>query len=230
MNSTVKTVGAYILGVVTGLGIAYVISGKRQAECTCDCNKAEFNETATSDDNSETERGFHVDTEAVMDAIEDDTLKRELEALTAKYREKPSFEDIPSFAKNDDDEVEKPVRKSGRFPWGTSEKPYVISNDAWNELPDYEQIALTYYADGKLADSADDLVENAEFIVGTEWRDQFEKFDEDLVLVRNDALKCDYEIARDVRRYKDILEDKPYLTHNIFNAEQMAFVDGDDEE
>lgn len=215
MNSTVKTVGAYILGVATGLGIAYVISGKHQTECTRDGGETNLNETATSDDISETECGFHVDTEAVMDAIEDDTLKRELEALTAKYREKPSFEDVPSFTQP------KP---------STGERPYVISEEAWNELPDYEQIALTYYADGKLADSDDDLVENAEFIVGTEWRDHFEKFDEDLVLIRNDALKCDYEIARDVRKYKDILEDKPYLTHNIFNAEQMAFVDGDDEE
>ena len=213
MDSTVKTAAAFALGVVTGLGIGYYISKKRQPEYTSDDSQAvaeETSETTTTDDID-----ISIDTQTVIDAIEDNSLKRELEKLTAKYREKPVYEDIPSFA------------QPGRV---TEERPYVIDEEDVGMLPDYEQITLTYYADGKLADEEDDIVENQDFIVGTEWRERFEKYDEDMVVVRNDALKCDYEISRDFRRYRDILDEKPYLAHNIFNAEQMAFIDGDEDE
>ena len=40
---------------------------------------------------------------------------------------------------------------------------------------------------------------------------RFGEYEPDSVFVRNDRLKCDYEILLDERSYAEILQDKPYL-------------------
>lgn len=99
-------------------------------------------------------------------------------------------------------------------------KPYVISPDKFGENEDYEQISLTYYSDGVLADDNDNLMMYAEEIVGEdalnhfgEYGDalnHFGEYEDDSVFVRNDNLKCDYEILWDSRKYSDVLADMPY--------------------
>ena len=52
-----------------------------------------------------------------------------------------------------------------------------------------------------LVDDMDEVIEDTEDIIGTEWIDYFKEERQDLVCVRNEKLKCDYEIAADVRKY-----------------------------
>ena len=87
--------------------------------------------------------------------------------------------------------------------------PYVITEDEFGELDEYETNTLTYYADGVLADDVDDVIEDVEATVGHEslmnlgpQDDRLHLFDS--VYVRNDEKKCDYEILFDVRRYADV--------------------------
>ena len=92
------------------------------------------------------------------------------------------------------------------------ERPYTIEPDECGNLPNYEVIELTYYADGILADDMDNIIDDVDFIVGDDFADYFGEYEDDAVFIRNDARKCDYEICRDVRRYYDVAGDNPHLT------------------
>ena len=91
-----------------------------------------------------------------------------------------------------------------------NDKPYVISPDEFGEFYDYEKISLTYYADQVLADEDDELVEGIEETVGFESLNAFGEYEDDSVFVRNDRLKCDYEILLDQRKYSDVVKRRPH--------------------
>lgn len=90
------------------------------------------------------------------------------------------------------------------------DKPYVIEPEEFGEIDEYERIGLTYYSDNILADDNDELVEDVDTIVGVDSLSHFGEFEEDSVFVRNDRLKCDYEILLDQRRYSDVVKRKPH--------------------
>lgn len=91
------------------------------------------------------------------------------------------------------------------------DKPYVISPGEFGELGDeYTRISLSYYADGVLADENDEIVEDADEIVGEDFADHFGEYEPDSVFVRNDRLKCDYEILLDQRNYPEVVKSKPH--------------------
>lgn len=89
-------------------------------------------------------------------------------------------------------------------------KPYIISPDEFGEFEDYERISLSYYADHTLADEDDEKVEDVDNVVGFESLTHFGEFEDDSVFVRNDRLKCDYEILLDQRTYSDVIKQKPH--------------------
>lgn len=92
-------------------------------------------------------------------------------------------------------------------------KPYIINPDEFEYSDDYEQISLTYYADGILADdTSDDVIEDIEGTVGLDFPNHFGEYEEDTVYVKNDRLKCAYEINRDDRGYSDVTGLDPDLT------------------
>lgn len=91
--------------------------------------------------------------------------------------------------------------------------PYIITDEEFGELDDYDTDSLTYYADGVLADDTDNVVEDVEDTVGHESLTHFETGDDalhlvDSVYVRNDEKKYDYEILLDFRRYADVIAAK----------------------
>ena len=84
-----------------------------------------------------------------------------------------------------------------------TDKPYTISPEEFGEFEDYTQISLTYYADGILTDENDEVIEDVEEVVGYESLAHIGQFEEDAVHVRNDRLKCDYEILQVLDKYSD---------------------------
>ena len=88
--------------------------------------------------------------------------------------------------------------------------PYVIPPEEFGELEDYDCISLTYYDDGVLTDSYDELIEDVENVVGNDSLKHFGEFEDDSVFVRNDRLKNDYEILADPRKYSDVIEKRPH--------------------
>jgi len=88
-------------------------------------------------------------------------------------------------------------------------EPYYITPDEFGDDVDYDTITLYYYSDGVLADENDELVENISMKVGKDYEEHFGDYDDDSVFVRNDILKCDFEILRDKRRYSDVIMTLP---------------------
>lgn len=83
------------------------------------------------------------------------------------------------------------------------DKPYVISPEDNGEST-YTQINLTYYADGILADDEDEILDDIENTVGLDFATHFGEYEEDTVFIRNDRLRCEYEIQRDNRTYEEV--------------------------
>lgn len=84
-------------------------------------------------------------------------------------------------------------------------KPYIISPEEFGESGNYTQISLTYYSDGVLADDEDEIIEDIDDTVGKDFADHFGDYEDDSVFVRNDRLRCDYEILKDNRSYHDVV-------------------------
>lgn len=102
-----------------------------------------------------------------------------------------------------------PPQAVAQFEENVGERPYVISPDEFGEFEDYTRISLTYYADQILADSDDEMVDDIDATVGIDSLTHFGEYEDDSVFVRNDALKCDYEILLDTRKYSDVIALKP---------------------
>ena len=80
---------------------------------------------------------------------------------------------------------------------------YIVnSDDECLDNPDYENITLKYYPEDSINDSVFLLDEDDEFFddfeqyIGRDWIYEFMRTENDVVYVRNDILKCDYEILR----------------------------------
>lgn len=94
----------------------------------------------------------------------------------------------------------------------TVDRPYVITPEDYGEFDDYETISLTYYGeDGILTDENDEIVDDPDYIIGLESLASFGEYEDDSVFVRNDTLKCDYEVLWDNRKYADVVITKPYI-------------------
>lgn len=127
----------------------------------------------------------------------------------------------------------------GKFPEGTieendsitstysereefAEEPYVIPPEEFGEADGYSELSFTFYADQILTDENDRVIEDVDRIVGVESLNHFGEYEEDAIHVRNERLRCDYEILLDPRKYDDVLKENPYL--------QMVFDEGEDDE
>lgn len=94
--------------------------------------------------------------------------------------------------------------------------PYVISPDEYGEYIDYEQISLTYFSDGVLADEDTlDVIDDIAGTVGDDFADHFGEYEDDSVHIRNDATRCEYEILADMRTYSDALSEKYGRVSNL---------------
>ena len=87
------------------------------------------------------------------------------------------------------------------------DRPYVIPPEAYGELDGYKCISLSYYSDGVVADDFDEIIEDVDDIIGVESLTHFGEYEDDSVFVRNDRLRCDYEILRDTRKFTELTDE-----------------------
>lgn len=88
--------------------------------------------------------------------------------------------------------------------------PHVITPEEFGENSHYDRITLTYYADHVLADENDEIIRDVEETIGFGSLNHFGEYEPDIVYVKNDILKCYYEITRDLRKYEDVAGELPY--------------------
>lgn len=113
---------------------------------------------------------------------------------------------LGKYTNSSDENLQDQVSKTNQ---NSGERPYVISPDDFGEFEDYSRISLVYYADQILADDDDELVDDIDNTVGIDSLSHFGEYEDDSVFVRNDALKCDYEILLDTRKYSEVIAMRP---------------------
>lgn len=139
----------------------------------------------------------------------------EIESVKEMYRKKDEVSDEDSLYPSEivtDLTEKRPLSEYAKLleDEGYSEKkeeseevelPYVISPDDFGDLDGYSTVTLYCYEDGVIVDEEDELVDNADTIIGKNIVDHFGEFEDDSVFVRNDARRCDYEILKVASNY-----------------------------
>lgn len=149
-----------------------------------------------------------------------DSVKEVYSKKKSKTEEKSDDEDSVQVDEKEVAEYEKIIESAGYSKYSDisksnvktevepddSERPYVIRPEEFGELDGYEMISLTHYSDGALADDDDQKMADDEIdeVVGADYAEHFGEYDDDSVFIRNDRLKCDYEILLDQRKYSEV--------------------------
>lgn len=158
----------------------------------------------------------------VMDAVnevEQETGEEVMESFKDEKAPIPIV-DIPD---NKDISINESIRLAASNGYNKSASPKIIENknmpegdkisiidaDSFGEDESYDQMFLTSYTDGIIADDYGEIVADVEKSVGKDPLDQLENMDVDIVFVKNDTEKCYYQICRDDRRYMDLDLEEP---------------------
>lgn len=125
-----------------------------------------------------------------------------------KYREVLGRTNYADFSNKDPrppvEEIVKPRNKDM-----IQEEPYIIQPEEFGDTFENDTIEITYYAgDSILADDGDFIMTDIEGSIGNEALDLFLDPNVEIVYVRNDRLRLDYEISRDSRSYEVVVEGK----------------------
>jgi len=178
------------LGTVTYIKKNYDISEK--GEDDHETPKARIKKDEPETDESEEEALIRKTNESILKSVKDPEERAEKEKLLNKY-----FTVSSVYGSDDDDDIE------------IHDKPYKIRGDEFSQFSDYSAVELTLYSDGVLADDRDEIVENAEELLGDNFRELFDE-GEDELFIRNDLRCCDYDIIKDLQPYDYYDEERPH--------------------
>lgn len=189
MMSKVTGLIIFVLGAVTGSAVTWQFAKKKYERI------AEEEINSVKEVFSKREQDM-ADVEITVEP------QPSVEASLKKFEEKPDISTYAGILKNE-----------AYVPEGTEmaeNKPYVISPDEFGEFEDYDTISLTYYADQVLVDDGGDKIEDVDDVVGMESLTRFGEYEDDSIFVRNDRLRCDYEILMDERTYSEAQKERPH--------------------
>lgn len=189
-----KTIVAFVAGAGIGAAIAYYFTKQK-----CEAEKQEEIEELREYYGKKRAQGESNESFAVKKSEIYPTIDEKPDLMS--YAKKLAEAGYTNYSQNSES-AEK------REP--TGERPYVISPDEFGEMENYNKISLMYYADGVLCDDMDVPVDNIDEIVGADFASHFGEYEDDSVFVRNDPRKCDYEILRSLREYREIISESPY--------------------
>lgn len=181
----------FIFGAIAGTALGYYIARQRCEE-EIESVKEAFRENSEREESSVDE---NPDREPIDPSVRP-AVKEAIDYMNTVR--KAGYAAAPDPA--DEDEV--------------SDIPYEITPNEFGDI-EYEEVELVMFADDVLADGDTyERVEDVDNVVGEDNLQKFGHYEEDRVCVRNDRLKCDYEIIRDERTYeqayKTMYPYKPY--------------------
>jgi hypothetical protein len=177
-----KALAIFTLGVAVGTMATYKFL-KRRYEMLLNENE----------DTSEDDDIF--DNENLNDRKEEESNKEKA------YRNlnKPSISEY--IKKDDEDEDEEDMDNYVNLiddeEYEKRDEPYIISPDDIGERELYDIISLKLYENGVLTDDFDEPVIDVKSTVGLDYVNHFGEYNQpDMVVVRNDRLKADFEICK----------------------------------
>lgn len=180
------------LGTVTYIKKNYDISEKDEGEH--ETPKACVKEDEPETEEDEKEALIKKTNESILESVKDPDERAEKEKLLNKY-----FTVSSVYGSDDDSDIDE-----------IHDTPYKIREDEYSQFSDYDAIELTLYSDGVLADDRDEVVENAEELLGENFRELFDEGSDEL-FIRNDLRCCDYNILKDLQPYDYYDEERPHM-------------------
>ena len=139
--------------------------------------------------------------EGIKDGMKKPVTENDIRNLAAKLQNMGYVD----YSNKGDEPVKKTEKIEEKEEVDDVERPYVIDPKYFDEYDDYNAINLTLYADGVLVDdSSNEPVEDVDETVGLDNLNRIGDYEEDAVHIRNDKLRCDYEILCDTKKYSEI--------------------------
>ena len=139
--------------------------------------------------------------DGIKDGIKKPVTENDIRNLTAQLQNMGYVD----YSNKEDKPVKKTEKIEEKEEVDNVERPYVIEPRYFDEYDDYNTINLTLYADGVLVDdSSNEPVEDVDETVGLDNLNHIGDYEEDAVHIRNDKLRCDYEILCDTKKYSEI--------------------------
>lgn len=81
--------------------------------------------------------------------------------------------------------------------------PYIIAPEEYGDLPGYDAEEWTYYSDGILANDDFEIIADVQSIIG-DGLNHFGEYEDDSVYIRNENVKCDYQILKHDKTFEEI--------------------------
>lgn len=200
-----KNFFTFVTGLVIGSVVTYVIvkdKFEKIAQEEIDSVKEVFGRRVEKETDKKVEKIAKKEFEKIRKEYNEyDNLTKNYTSYS-KNKTEESIEDVEyeEVCENDEDGVElDEIERASDY-----DRPYIIEPQEFGALDGYSLITLYHYSDNVLADDCDELVENLDDVVGEDYASHFGEYEDDCVYVRNDRLKADYEICRDLRKYSDV--------------------------
>ena len=189
MNKTVLYFASFTIGAAIGSVVTWQLIKTKYEQIAreeIDSMKAYFKEE---------QKKLHEKTEEKVEEEESVNNEERKEALT----------ESKSIAKKYDYTAHSGQKEEEEQDMKDMNEPYVIPPEEYGEYMDYEQIELTYFADGVLTDENNIPIDDIEGTVGIGFEDHFGEYEDDSVYVRNDVRRCEYEILADERTFDEVI-------------------------
>jgi hypothetical protein len=210
-----KAIIGFIFGAVIGGTTAYILMKKRmEEEIDKEVNevKAYYKEQLEKLKEETAEKEEYL--KAKVDVAEDNgsIVARRNDVVKIEKYEYEHQEDNEEESVYDEDGEPEETLPAGQFEIFEDEidfheEPYIIDTQKVGEYMSYDLISLIYFAgDCMLTDDWEVPVEDPDATAGTDFIKLMDD-GEDIVYVRNDKLKCDFEISKDLRSYEETREE-----------------------
>lgn len=200
-----KNFFTFVTGLVIGSVVTYVIvkdKFEKIAQEEIDSVKEVFGRRVEKEADKKVEKIAKKEVEKIRKEYNEyDNLTKNYTSYS-KNKTEENIEDVEyeEVCENDEDGVElDEIERASDY-----DRPYIIEPQEFGALDGYSLITLYHYSDNVLADDCDELVEDLDDVVGEDYASHFGEYEDDCVYVRNDRLKADYEICRDLRKYSDV--------------------------
>ena len=203
-----KNFFTFVTGLVIGSVVTYVIvkdKFEKIAQEEIDSVKEVFGRRVEKETDKKVEKIAKKEVEKIRKEYNEyDNLTKNYTSYSKNETEE-NVEEDEEVCENNEDRVElDEIERASDY-----DRPYIIEPQEFGALDGYSLITLYHYSDNVLADDCDELVEDLDDVVGEDYASHFGEYEDDCVYVRNDRLKADYEICRDLRKYSDVVWRSP---------------------
>ena len=205
-----KNFFTFVTGLVIGSVVTYVVvkdKFEKIAQEEIDSVKEVFGRRVEKEADKKVEKIAKKEVEKIRKEYNEyDNLTKNYTSYS-KNKTEESIKDVEyeEVCENDEDGVElDEIERASDY-----DRPYIIEPQEFGALDGYSLITLYHYSDNVLADDCDELVEDLDDVVGEDYASHFGEYENYCVYVRNDRLKADYEICRDLRKYSDVVWRSP---------------------